>query len=224
MTMTIRHVLGLVMAAMGLGLVAPGCEDEPCKDDHNACTIDCIAGKAAHEPMTDGASCALSGKAGSCAKGACVRACVTDAACDDADPCTADACSGGICSNTYANGTYFGADDLDDCTKPYCFAGEPKQAVVPDGTACGSAGGTCQHGVCSGCEVAADCGTSTICQFWFCEGGACLSVQPVAGTPAPDTIVWLVLDVQGRGKHGDMHADPRGLQRPHRLHRDEQGV
>lgn len=182
-----RRIVALFVVALFVAIGLPGCE-KPCEDDSNACTIDCVAGKSAHEAMPEGATCALAAHTGICAQGVCVRGCAKDADCNDGDPCTLDKCTGGACANVDANGVYFGADDPDDCSYTICANGAPRQIVVVDGTPCGSAGGECDHGVCSKCETAVDCGTSTLCQKWACANGACSSYRLSEGQPVADSI------------------------------------
>jgi hypothetical protein len=182
-----RHLVATVVGGLGLLFVIEACDPTPCEDDYNACTIDCVAGKAAHEAMPDESLCKVGARQGECAKGVCVVPCGKDGDCDDGDPCTLDKCTGGACTNAYGNMEYFGPDDPQDCLQPFCFAGKPTTRPEPDGTSCGTVG-ACDHGICDACSTDKDCGTDGPCQVFKCVKGTCVVFPKDAGTQVADPI------------------------------------
>ncbi len=59
------------------------------------------------------------------------------------------------------------------CSYPGCSGGVLTTVNATNGTACG-AGGTCQGGLCSTCNVPLDCGVDFDCTHFDCVGGTCM--------------------------------------------------
>ncbi|NUO47667.1 MAG: hypothetical protein HOV80_02295 [Polyangiaceae bacterium] len=78
--------------------------------------------------------------------------------------------------------------DGDDCTDDVCQGGTCQHPILPMGTPCGN-GLVCDAaGSCSGCTMASQCGTDTVCATYVCNGGSCsINYQPM-GTQVGDPI------------------------------------
>lgn len=159
--------------------------------------------------FTTSSSTASSSSSGSGAGGPCS----SDADCNDSNTCTTDACVSNECSVVaLPDGPIPGVvdmpddcvdalcqagvsesvpddtevpDDRKDCTVDSCVSGVPMFAPAREGTDC-SAGICDAQGQCVGCVVAGDCGDSTFCLTWECNGGVCNADEKPNNTVVPD--------------------------------------
>ena len=156
-----------------------------------------------------GASIASAGSDAGGAGGAAPE-CTTPANCDTLGDCVQPVCLGGECGTTFTpNGTPTGEqragdcnevvcdgsgasldvdDDLDvpndgnDCTIDACTDGVASNEPSPVDTPCGDGLACDGAGACVGCIDASECGESTDCIAFNCNGGVCGSTTTAAGS------------------------------------------
>lgn len=145
----------------GTGAGAPCSNDTNC-NDANTCTTDtCVNNNCSVVPLPDGPIPGVADNPTNCTDAVCLDG-VSDLAVDDTEI----------------------PDDGKDCTVDTCVMGVPKHVNAADGTPC--AAGVCNaQGQCVGCIVADDCGESTFCLTWACDGGVCFPSEKANNTILP---------------------------------------
>ncbi len=159
------------------------------------------AGAVVETPLREGTPCGTglsSDAAGQCVGCSDASECPSGtecetAACDAGDVCGLDPVDAGtplgaqtsgdcllaVCDGAGATTTQ--NDDLDtpddglDCTIDGCSAGVPTTTDAAEGVACDDGGGAVCNGSgdCVGCNIGSECGTSTSCRTFTCDGGTC---------------------------------------------------
>jgi hypothetical protein len=180
-------------------------------------TYDCNSGVPTARFAGQGTACGSDGDEHCDGAGACVE-CITAADCPlpAHSECGTPRCDAGVCSPDYVSaGTPITAQtpgdcqrrvcdgsgdvtqesyDLDlpnddnPCTHDVCTTGTPSNPPTASGTDCGA--GTCDgSGSCVGCVQASDCGDSTFCRWWTCDGtgpgATCTLHLQAEDTPLP---------------------------------------
>lgn len=185
-----------VLLVVGIVAAFPGCDEASCPklDDLDACTIDeCQNGTAVHTYLGDGHPCFMGRLEGACSSSFCIVSCATEADCDDGRPCTKPMCENGACILVGPDGDKPGSgipSDGNVCTHDGCLHDEPYYWPMPEATACNDGKGECDNGICSSCEIKADCGANLECREWECDQGKCIPDDAAKG-------VLLIDDIQG---------------------------
>ncbi|MFT3776093.1 MAG: lamin tail domain-containing protein [Minicystis sp.] len=183
-------------------------------DNKECTTDACNNGVASSTPVTTGTACTQNNGSKCDATGNCVAClqasdCGVSTACKTFT-CTAGQCGSnnappgtvtsnpiaGDCKSTQCDGngnsTVNAADpndkpnDNNQCTNDVCTGTTPSNPPATAGTTCSQNGGSkCDgNGACVQCLQASDCGVSTPCKTFTCNGGTCGSINAGAGVVA----------------------------------------